>query len=85
MSEFGCESWKIHNHFLTQMIQQSQKQLQELRQHIQDVNWARKKEQTDVGEKMKDMEAIWFDLVAKNFEIERACAEIDRQLKSLTE
>lgn len=34
MSEFGCESWKIHNHLLTQMIQQCQKQLQELRYHI---------------------------------------------------
>ena len=31
MSEFGCESWKIHNNVLTLMIPQYQKKLQELR------------------------------------------------------
>jgi len=85
MTEFGCESWRIHNSILTQMIQQWQKQLQELRQQIQDVNWARKKEQTDVGEKMKYLEATWFVLVTKNYNIELTCAEIERQLASLTE
>ena len=106
MSEYGCEAWRIHNTVLTQMIQQSQKQLQDLRyirnkerqirlqifdcnkicrKQIQDVNWARKKEQTEVGEKMKHLEATWFGLITKNYEIELACAEIERQLASLNE
>ena len=34
---------------------------------------------------MRNLEVIWFDLVAKNFEIERAYAEMDRKLESLTE
>ena len=55
------------------------------RKQIQDVNWARKREQTDVGDKMKQLEATWFGLVAKNYEIEVACAEIERQLASLNE
>ena len=29
--EYGCESWRIYNSVLTQMIQQAQKVLQELR------------------------------------------------------
>lgn len=107
MSDYGCESWRIYNSVLTQMIQQAQKQLQELRytkvtcdspnqventlysdlyrKQIQDVNWARKKEQTDVGEKIKHLEATWFGLITKNYEIELACAEIERQLASLNE
>ena len=31
MSEYGCESWRIYNTVLSQMIQQSQKQLQEFK------------------------------------------------------
>jgi len=31
MSEYGCESWRIHNSVLTQMIQQAQKMNQDLR------------------------------------------------------
>ena len=31
MSEYGCESWRIYNSVLSQMIQQSQKQLQDLK------------------------------------------------------
>ena len=53
------------------------------RKQIQDVNWARKKEQTDAGEKIKHLEASWFGLVTKNYEIELACSEIERQLASL--
>ena len=34
MSEYGCESWRIHNSVLTQMIQQSQKIHQDLRFYI---------------------------------------------------
>ena len=57
----------------------------QIRKQIQDVNWARKKEQTEVGEKMKHLEATWFSLISKNYEIELACAEIERQLASLNE
>ena len=49
------------------------------------MNWARKKEQTDVGDKMKQLEVTWFSLVAKNYEIEVACTEIEAQLASLNE
>lgn len=55
------------------------------RKQIQDVNWARKKDQTEAGEKMKHLEATWFGLISKNYEIELACAEIERQLASLNE
>ncbi|KAI9555530.1 Pre-mR-splicing factor SPF27 [Daphnia sinensis] len=85
MSEYGCESWRIYNTVLSQMISQSQKQLQELKKQIQDVNWARKKDQTEVGDKIKHLEATWFGLITKNYEIELACAEIERQLASLNE
>jgi hypothetical protein len=34
---------------------------------------------------MKHLEATWFGLITKNYEIELACAEIERQLASLNE
>jgi len=85
MMDFGPESWRIYNSVTTKMIQQAQKAHQDLRKQIQDVNWARKKDQTDAGDKIKQLEATWYGLVAKTYEIEVACCEIERQLASLNE
>lgn len=69
----GDISWKIQ--FIHSLF----------RKQIQDVNWARKKDQTDAGDKIKQLEATWYGLVAKTYEIEVACCEIERQLASLNE
>lgn len=57
MSTYGCEAWKSYNHLLGQMMTQAQKQLQELRRQIQDVNWQRKSKQTEAGEKLYSLES----------------------------
>uniref|UniRef100_T1ISD0 Pre-mRNA-splicing factor SPF27 n=1 Tax=Strigamia maritima TaxID=126957 RepID=T1ISD0_STRMM len=83
MSEYGCEAWKVYNAVLVQMLNQAQKQLQNLRKHVQEVNWHRKNAQTLAGEKLRHLEASWVGLVSKNYEIEQACAEVEKQLKRL--
>ena len=54
--------------------------LQDLRKKIQEINWQRKTEQTQAGEKLRDLETSWVGLVSKNYEIERACAEIEKEI-----
>lgn len=35
-----------------------------------------------VGEKLRDLEANWVGLVSKNYEIELACAHLEKQLRA---
>lgn len=55
--------------------------LQDLRKKIQEINWQRKTEQTQAGEKLRDLETSWVGLVSKNYEIERACAEYEKEIQ----
>jgi len=61
------------------MIELQQKQLAETRRKIQEINWQRKRDQTSAGEKLKALEDGWVGLVSKNYEIEIACAELEKQ------
>ena len=54
--------------------------MQDLRKKIQEINYQRKTEQTHAGEKLRDLETSWVGLVSKNYEIERACAEIEKEI-----
>jgi pre-mRNA-splicing factor SPF27 len=77
MIEYGCESWKAYLEIITSMLAKAQERLQELKKEIQDVNWQRKKKQTDGGEKLKGLEEKWVTLVSKNYEIEQACVKME--------
>ncbi|CAC5414966.1 BCAS2 [Mytilus coruscus] len=83
LSEYGSNAWKSYNTVLSQMVEQAQKQLQELRKKIQEINWQRKNEQTQAGGKLKELEESWVGLVSKNYEIERACVEIEREIEEM--
>lgn len=80
MSEYGAASWRSYNGVVANMIDSAQKHLQDLRKKIQEINWQRKTEQTQAGEKLRDLETSWVGLVSKNYEIERACAEIEKEI-----
>lgn len=81
MLDYGCESWKQYNYVLQSMLEESQKQLAALKKDIQEVNWARKNQQTAVGERLRSLESGWVGLVSKNYEIEQALVrmEVDMQ------
>lgn len=82
MSKYGADAWKKYNEDLAQMLAECQKQLLDLKRKVQEINWERKKKQTEAGEKLKILEAEWVALATKNFEIERACNELERELNS---
>ncbi|GIY23006.1 pre-mRNA-splicing factor SPF27 [Caerostris extrusa] len=75
MSVYGCETWKSCNSILVQMTSQEKK--------IAEVNWQRKNAQNTAGEKLKNLESSWVGLVSKNYEIERACAELEKDVTIL--
>ena len=63
MLEYGGESWKQYNEILHHMLNRLQAQLGEVKKQIQEVNWARKNQQTMVGDKLKMLESNWVGLV----------------------
>lgn len=80
MLDYGCEAWKSNLEVFTAMQAKAQEQLQELKKEIQDVNWSRKEQQIKAGEKLKQLEQQWVQLVAKNYEIEQACAKLEEEI-----
>ncbi|CAH1775665.1 unnamed protein product [Owenia fusiformis] len=81
MSKYGASMWKSHNDILVGMSEDAQKQLNKIRKDIQDVNWQRKNEQTKAGGKLRQLEESWVGLVSKNYEIERACVELEKEIQ----
>ncbi|CAG0882135.1 unnamed protein product [Darwinula stevensoni] len=79
MLEYGCESWRVYNDTLLQLLTSAQKQLQTLRKEIQEVNWKRKNLQMQVGEELERLESTWVGLVSKNYEIELALSQMEQQ------
>ena len=77
MQEYGCDAWKVYNEVLQKLVNQLQERLKELKKHIQEVNWSRKNKQTQVGEKLRQLESQWVGLVSKNFEIEQAIVHLE--------
>lgn len=80
MSEFGSGAWKVYNQTLKIMFDQAEKQLEVLKKEIQGINLSRKTEQTYSGVKIKSLEENWVGLVSKNYEIECAIAELEKEL-----
>ncbi|XP_019854314.1 PREDICTED: pre-mRNA-splicing factor SPF27-like isoform X2 [Amphimedon queenslandica] len=46
---------------------------------VQEVNWQRKTEQTNVGTQLEELNNHWMTLVYRNFEIERECLKVQRE------
>ena len=79
MLDYGGESWKVYNEVLQEMLNKTQAQLAEVKKNIQETNWARKNQQTQVGERLKQLESNWVGLVSKNYEIEQAVLNMEQE------
>lgn len=83
MAEYGSNSWRLYNQTLKTMQDQVEKQLEEIKKSIQAINFNRKNEQTIAGGQLKSLEEKWIGLVSKNYEIECAIVELEKELIEL--
>ena len=83
MVAYGSEAWKVYNEVLTRMMAESTATLNELKRRVQDVNWTRKTQQGEVGDKLGSLESRWVGLVSKNYEIEQALTKMEAEIKRL--
>lgn len=84
MDKYGIETWKSALEIMVQMSAKAQKQLQEIKKEIQDVNWNRKSKQLQTGEKLSQLNQQWVSLVSCNYEIERAVLNLEHQIALLS-
>ncbi|XP_070561208.1 pre-mRNA-splicing factor SPF27-like [Ptychodera flava] len=83
MSKYGSNAWRVHNELLVKMLEHAQKQLTDIRKNIQEINWKRKSDQVTAGAQIKELESSWVGLVTKNYEIERAILDLEREVDTL--
>ncbi|XP_072168772.1 pre-mRNA-splicing factor SPF27-like [Diadema setosum] len=83
LQKFGSRAWRAHNETLVKMVDSTQRQLQDVRKQIQEVNWKRKNKQTASGPELTRLQESWAGLVTKNYEIERACLELEYDIDKL--
>jgi len=80
---YGANSWRLYNEHLIYTEKQLQKTVSELKNEIEQINWQRKKEQNEAGEKIKQLDGVWKELVQKNIQIEKACSKLEEQIAAL--
>jgi pre-mRNA-splicing factor SPF27 len=47
------------------------------------VNWQRKADQLNAGEKLKNLNDTWNGLVTKNFAIEKCCVDLETEIAQI--
>lgn len=81
MNKYGVETWKVALEVMVGMSAKAQKDLQDLKKEIQDVNWRRKSKQLQTGDKLNSLNQQWVSLVSCNYEIEQAISQLEQQIQ----
>lgn len=82
MNKYGTETWKVALEIMVGMSAKAQKELQDLKKEIQDVNWKRKSKQLQTGDKLNSLNQHWVSLVSCNYEIEQAISQLEQQIQN---
>lgn len=82
MSKYGAETWKVALEVLLGMSAKAQKELQDLKKEIQDVNWSRKSKQLQTGDKLNSLNQQWVSKISANYEIEQAISQLELQIQN---
>ena len=56
MADYGSNSWRVYNNTLKTMQSEAEKQLEKIKQRMQQINLSRKNEQTQAGSKIRALE-----------------------------
>lgn len=83
MNKYGTETWKFALEVMVSMSARAQKDLQDLKKEIQDVNWNRKSNQLKTGDKLNQLNQQWVSLVSCNYEIEQAISQLEQQIQNV--
>lgn len=69
----GANSWRIQNFALENTVQRVEKEGEQLRETVEEVNRKRKGDQEKGGETLNRLEKKWTELVSGNMQLEIGC------------
>lgn len=69
----GANKWKVHNFAMENTVQRVDKEGEEVRKVVEEVNRRRKGDQEKGGEVLSRLEKKWTELVSGNMQLEIGC------------
>ncbi|KAI9321745.1 Pre-mRNA-splicing factor SPF27 [Dichotomocladium elegans] len=83
LQKYGANAWRVHNYQLESYLKNIQRETEEYRGKILEINRERKAEQTQAGGSLRSLENKWSDLISQNLQVEIACAALEREVEEL--
>ena len=80
LNGYGGYEWRRCLEALSKAVANVQNDIAVVKKKLQELNWQRKNEQLEAGDVLSRLEESWVTLVGKNFEIERICCQLEREL-----
>ena len=80
---YGASAWKKHSEDLEHMTQLEERQVRQIKQKVQEVNWERKKQQIEGGEGLGKLSSEWNYLVKENLQLEEVCLPLEEEVELL--
>jgi len=81
LKAYGANAWIAHTTYLQQLRTQLQHQVTSLESEIEALNRTRKIDHLQAGTQLRQLEAQWAQLVAKNFELQLVVQYLDATLQ----
>ncbi|OAF70044.1 hypothetical protein A3Q56_02200 [Intoshia linei] len=76
INKYGSEVWKKFLATLESDVKLLNERLRNVRKMTQEINWDRKNNQSDIGDRLMALEEKWVSLVTHNYEIERSIVQL---------
>jgi len=83
MKKFGGTVWKSYNDHILALQQSIDAMVVKARKDIDAINRKRKTAQVSMASQLQQLETQWFELTARNHEIETACYLLDQHIKKI--
>lgn len=76
LNSLGANAWKIQNFSMENTVERVEKEGEELRKVVEEVNRERKRSQEAAGEVLNRLEKKWTELVSGNMQLEIGCLAV---------
>ena len=83
LQKYGANAWRVHNYQLEADLKTIQRNTEQVRQQILEVNRERKQDQTQAAASLQSLENKWSDLISQNLQVEIACAALEAEVQEL--
>ncbi|KAK0419255.1 hypothetical protein QR680_014041 [Steinernema hermaphroditum] len=83
LEEFGPEWHRRHNKDLEDQLNYEEELVKELRKEIHNVHASRKRQQEEAGRKITHLDKQWVQGVSKNYQLAKACVELESENEEL--